>query len=61
MLVLTRKSGEGVWIGKDIYVMVQVRGGQVRVLIDAPKEVHILRDELKKRDEENGKCGRTSR
>lgn len=62
MLVITRRSNEGVWIGKDIFVMVQVRGGQVRMLIEAPKDVHILRDELKKRDEKGGgKCGRTSR
>ena len=47
MLVLTRKSGEGLWIGDDIRIRVlEVRDGQVRIGVDAPEEKGIYRDEL---------------
>jgi carbon storage regulator len=47
MLVLTRKSGEGLWIGDDIRIQVlEVRDGQVRIGVDAPEEKGIYRDEL---------------
>ena len=47
MLVLTRKAGESVYIGHDISVtIVKVNGRQVRLQIDAPREVPILREEL---------------
>ncbi|QDU38645.1 Carbon storage regulator [Maioricimonas rarisocia] len=47
MLVLTRKEGEEIVIGNDIRVRVlRVRGGQIRVGIDAPREVRIIRSEL---------------
>ncbi len=47
MLVLTRKAGESVYIGQDISVtIVKVSGRQVRLKIDAPREVPILREEL---------------
>ena len=42
MLVLTRKSGEGLWIGDDIRIQVlEVRDGQVRIGVDAPEEKGI--------------------
>ena len=48
MLVLTRKAGESVYIGQDISVtIVKVNGRQVRLKIDAPREVPILREELR--------------
>ncbi len=47
MLVLTRKSGEGIWIGDDIRVKIlEVREGYVKVGIEAPEEKGIYRDEL---------------
>ena len=50
MLVLTRKSGEGLWIGDDIRIQVlEVRDGQVRIGVDAPEEKGIYRDELYER------------
>jgi carbon storage regulator len=47
MLVLSRKEGEAIVIGKDIEVKVlSVGGGRVRIGIEAPKHVPICRDEL---------------
>jgi carbon storage regulator len=47
MLVLTRKPGEQVVIGNGITVtVVEVTGNKVRVGIDAPDQVRILRGEL---------------
>ena len=50
MLVLTRKSGEGIWIGDDIHMeILDVREGQVRIGIRAPEGKGIYRDELYER------------
>ena len=47
MLVLSRKAGEKVVIGNGITVtVVAVTGNRVRVGIDAPDQVRILRGEL---------------
>lgn len=47
MLVLTRRMGEVVWVGENVKLtMVKVRGGQVRIAIDAPTSVPIRRGEL---------------
>ena len=47
MLVLSRKPGEQVVIGNDITItVVEVQGNRVRVGIDAPEQVRILRGEL---------------
>lgn len=47
MLVLTRKVGESILIGESIKVTItEIRGHGVRVGIDAPKDVAIVRDEL---------------
>jgi carbon storage regulator len=47
MLVLTRKPGEQVVIGNGVTItVVAVTGNQVRVGIDAPDQVRILRAEL---------------
>ncbi|ALB24597.1 Carbon storage regulator (plasmid) [Piscirickettsia salmonis] len=52
MLVLTRKSGQEIFVGKDITIKVlSVVNGQVRIGIDAPQEVQIQRDDVKKRPE----------
>lgn len=50
MLILTRRIGEGVIIGDDIRVVVlEVRGKQVRLGIEAPMDVVVLRDEIYQR------------
>jgi carbon storage regulator len=47
MLVLTRKSGQGVVIGDDIRIsIVSIDGDRVRVGIDAPKEISVHREEV---------------
>jgi len=47
MLVLTRKESETLVIGNDIKLTIlSVKGGQVRVGIEAPKSVSIQRSEL---------------
>ena len=47
MLILTRKEGEGIRLGDDIrIVLVQLRGNQVRLGIECPKNMRVLRDEL---------------
>ena len=47
MLILTRRVGETVMIGTDVTVTVLgVKGNQVRVGINAPKEVPVHREEI---------------
>ncbi len=58
MLILTRKVGEKLIINDDIVVTIlEFKGNQVRVGIDAPKEVTIYREEIYDRilgEEANG-------
>lgn len=47
MLVLTRKSGESLYLGDDIIItVVDVRKGQVKIGVSAPDSVKIYRKEL---------------
>jgi carbon storage regulator CsrA len=47
MLVLSRKVGDRIVIGSQIHLTVtEIRGGGVRVAIQAPRDVVILRGEL---------------
>ena len=47
MLVLTRKAGEGIIIGDDITIkVIEMKGGGVRIGIDAPKTSKIYRQEV---------------
>jgi carbon storage regulator len=47
MLVLTRKIGEGIIIGDDIKItIVEMKGGGVRIGIDAPQDRKIYRQEI---------------
>jgi carbon storage regulator len=47
MLVLTRKQGEGIAIGADVrVVVVEIKDGQVRLGITAPRAVQVHRDEV---------------
>ncbi len=50
MLVLTRKSDESIRLGEDIKITVlEIRGNQVKLGIDAPSGVMIYREELYER------------
>ncbi len=50
MLILTRRVGETVMIGNDVTVTVLgVKGNQVRVGVNAPKEVAVHREEIYER------------
>jgi carbon storage regulator len=58
MLILTRRVGETVMIGNDVTVTVLgVKGNQVRIGVNAPKDVAVHREEIYeriKREEEGG-------
>ena len=56
MLVLTRKAGEGIVIGDDVTIkIVEMKGGGVRIGIDAPKDRKIYRQEIYDRITEENK------
>ena len=47
MLILTRKEGEGIRLGDNIrVVLVQLKGNQVRLGIECPNNIRVLREEL---------------
>lgn len=47
MLVLSRKPGEQVYVGNDIIITVtEVSGGKVKIGIEAPRRLPVLRGEL---------------
>lgn len=47
MLILTRRPGEVIRIGADIEVTVLgVKGNQVRIGVNAPRNVEVHRDEI---------------
>lgn len=49
MLILTRKLGEMIRIGDDVTVrVIEVRGGQIRLGVEAPASVRIYREEIYK-------------
>lgn len=50
MLILTRSVGEKIKIGDDITVVVlKIDSNQVRIGIDAPKDIQVHREEVYKR------------
>lgn len=52
MLILTRRANEAIRIGEDITVVVMgVKGNQVRIGIEAPKELSVDREEVRERKE----------
>jgi carbon storage regulator len=54
MLILGRGLGETIRVGDDIEVtLVDIRGSQVRIAIQAPKDVDIKREELLERETED--------
>lgn len=47
MLILTRRVGESLMIGDNVTVTVLgVKGNQIRIGVDAPKEVAVHREEI---------------
>ena len=61
MLILTRRVGETVMIGHDVTVTVLgVKGNQVRIGVNAPKDVAVHREEIYeriKREEDQDSSG----
>jgi len=55
LLILTRKVGEAVSIGDDIQIsVVEIKGSQVKLGIQAPKSIEVHREEIyQKIQEEN--------
>lgn len=50
MLILTRRTGETIRIGEDITVtLLSFKGNQVSIGIEAPKEMRVDRDEVRRR------------
>ncbi|WP_417688008.1 carbon storage regulator CsrA [Pseudidiomarina sp.] len=47
MLIITRKAGESLKIGDDVTINIaDVRGTQVKIQIEAPREVPVHREEV---------------
>lgn len=50
MLILTRRIDESIWIGDAKVTVTSIdRRGSVRIGIEAPKDIPIVRDEIKDR------------
>lgn len=52
MLILTRRTGESIMIGNEAEIKVttlSIKGNQVKIGIDAPKDVSVHRDEIYQR------------
>ncbi|HLC99976.1 MAG TPA: carbon storage regulator CsrA [Patescibacteria group bacterium] len=61
MLVLTRRVEEGIMIGDDVRVRVlEIKGHQVKIGIEAPRQTGVYREEIFLRiQEENRRTGAT--
>jgi carbon storage regulator len=55
MLILTRRVGETLMIGDDVTVTVLgVKGNQVRIGVNAPRDVSVHREEIYDRIKQEG-------
>lgn len=60
MLILTRRIGETLNIGDDVQVTVLgVKGNQVRLGVNAPKEIPVHREEIYQRIKKEKEAGHT--
>jgi carbon storage regulator len=58
MLILTRRVGETLMIGDDVTVTVLgVKGNQVRIGVNAPKDVSVHREEIYERIKKEQQAG----
>jgi carbon storage regulator len=58
MLILTRRVGETLMIGNDVTVTVLgVKGNQVRIGVNAPRDVAVHREEIFERIKREGQDG----
>ncbi len=50
MLVITRKLGEKITVGDEIVItLIEIKGSQARIGIDAPREISVHRQEIYER------------
>jgi carbon storage regulator len=62
MLVMTRRSGEKIMIGSNITLTILgVKGNQVRIGVDAPREVAVHREEIYQRIRQEQEAERKER
>ncbi len=58
MLILTRRVGETLMVGDDVTVTVLgVKGNQVRIGVNAPKDVAVHREEIYERIRKENEAG----
>jgi len=61
MLILTRRGGEGIMVGADVEITIlEVGEDHVRLGISAPRDVRVLRKELKEEVERENRLAASS-
>ncbi len=56
MLILSRKESERIYLGDDVVLtIVRIQGDKVRIGVEAPSDVRILRRELQEMNLESGR------